>query len=51
MKLNQLTIIIVEKILVEEEPEVPTNPEVPEDKATSEKGYYQVVYVVSEHAG
>ena len=43
---NQLTIMIVEKIPVEEEPEVPTIPEIPEDKATSENGNYHGVYVI-----
>ena len=35
---NQLTAVIVEKILVEEEPEVSTIPEIPEDKSEKEKG-------------
>ena len=46
MNLNQLTIIIVEKILVEEDPEVPIIPEIPEEQVTLEKGYYHGVYVI-----
>ena len=41
---DQLTIVIVEKIPMEEEPEVSTIPEIPEDQVTSEKGYYHNVY-------
>ena len=39
LSLNQLTILIVEKIPVEEEPEVSTIPEIPEDQVELEKGY------------
>ena len=35
---NQLTALIVEKIPVEEEPEVSTIPEIPEDQVKLEKG-------------
>ena len=45
MNLNQLTIVIVEKIPVEDEPEVPTIPEIPEEQVTLEKGYYHIIYV------
>ena len=38
---NQVTVVIVEKILVEDEPEVSTIPEIPEDKVEKEKGYYR----------
>ena len=44
--LNQLTIVIVEKSPIEEEPEVPTITEIPEEQVTSEKGYYHGVYVI-----
>ena len=37
---NQLTIVIADKILVEEEPEVSTIPEIPEDNVKKHKGYY-----------
>ena len=37
---NQLTVVIVEKIQVEEEPEVSTIPEIPEDQVKKDKGYY-----------
>ena len=43
---NQLTIVIVEKSPVGEEPKVPTIPDIPEDKVTSDKGYYHGVYVL-----
>ena len=43
---NQLTAVIVEKIPVEEEPEVSTIPEIPEDQVKKEKGYYFCVYVM-----
>ena len=46
MALNQLTIVIVEKIPVEEESEVPTIPDIPKEQVTSEKGYYHGVYVI-----
>ena len=35
---NQLTVVIVEKIQVEEDPEVVTIPEIPEDQVKKEKG-------------
>ena len=35
---NQLTILIVEKIPVDKETEVPTNPDIPEEQVTLEKG-------------
>ena len=44
--MNQLTIMIVEKILVEKEPDVPKNPDIPEEQITLEKGYYHGVYVI-----
>ena len=43
---NQLTAVIVEKILVEKEPEVFTIPEIPEDQVEKEKEYYRCVYVM-----
>ena len=46
LSLNQLTVVIVENIPVEEEPEVSTIPEIPEDQVELEKGYYLCVYVV-----
>ena len=44
IKSNQLTIVIVEKIPVEEEPKVTTIPDIPDDTVPSEKGYYHGVY-------
>ena len=41
MSSNQLTVVIVEKIPVEEESEVSMIPEIPEDQVKLEKGYYQ----------
>ena len=38
--------MIVEKSLVEEKPEVPTIPEIPEEQVTLEEGYYHGVYVI-----
>ena len=35
---NQLTVVVVEKIPVEEEPEVSTIPEIPEDQVKKYKG-------------
>ena len=35
LALNQLTVVIVEKIPMGEEPKAPTIPEIPEDKVTS----------------
>ena len=43
---NQLTVVIVEKILVEEEPEVSKIPDIPEYQLELEKGYYSCVYVM-----
>ena len=43
---NQLTIVVVEKILAEEEPKVTTITDLPEEKVTLEKGYYHGVYVI-----
>ena len=45
MNSNKITIVIVEKIPAEEEPEVPMNTEIPEEKLTLEEGYYNGVYV------
>ena len=38
MSSNQLTIVIVEKIMEEKEPEDIINPEIPEEQVTLEKG-------------
>ena len=38
--------MIVEKIPEKKEPEVLTNPEIPEEKVTLEQGYYCCVYVM-----
>ena len=38
--------MIVDKIPVEEEPEVSTIPEIPEDQVEKQKGYYRCVYVL-----
>ena len=46
MSSKQLTVVIVENILVEEEPEVSTIPEIPEDQVELEKGYQRYVYVM-----
>ena len=46
MNSNQLTIVIVENILVEKEPKVLTNHEIPEEQVTLEKGYYHGIYVI-----
>ena len=35
---NQLTVVVVKKISVEEEPEVSTIPEIPEDNVKKQKG-------------
>ena len=43
---NQLTILIVEKILEEKEPEVFAIPEIPEDQVELDKGYYCCVHVM-----
>ena len=44
--LNHLTIVIVERIPGEKEPEVFVIPEIPDEKVKLEKGYYHCVYVV-----
>ena len=41
---NQLTVVILDKIPVEEEPLVSTIPEILENKVEKEKGYYRCVY-------
>ena len=46
MTSNKLTIVILEKSLVEEEPKVTKNTQIPEEKFTQEKGYYHSVYVI-----
>ena len=46
MSLNQLTVVIVEKIPEEKEPEVSEIAEIPEDQVELEKGYYCCVYVM-----
>ena len=43
---NQLTIVIVEKISEEKEPEVSEISEIPEEQVELEKGYYHCVYVM-----
>ena len=43
---NQLTVVIVDKIPVEEEPEVSTITEILEDQVEKEKEYYLCVYVM-----
>ena len=43
---NQLTIVMVENILEEKEPEFSTIPEIPEEQVKLEKGYYHSVYVM-----
>ena len=43
---NQLTVVIIDKIPVEEEPLVSTIPEILEDQVEKEKGYYQCFYVM-----
>ena len=43
---NQLTVVMVKKIPVEEEHEVSTISDIPEDQAEKEKGCYCCVYVV-----
>ena len=42
---NQITIVIVEKSLVEEKIKVTTIPEIPEEQPTLEKGYYHGIYI------
>ena len=43
---NQLTVVLVDKIPVEEEPLVSTITEIPEDQVEKEKGYYCYIYVM-----
>ena len=43
---NQITVVIVEKIPEEKEPEVSEIAEIPEEQVESEKGYYCCVYVI-----
>ena len=43
---NQLTVVIVEKILEEKEPEVSRISEIPEEQVELEKGYYHYVYIM-----
>ena len=43
---NQLTVVIVENILKEKEPEVSKTAEIPEEQVKLEKGYYLCVYVM-----
>ena len=43
---NQLTIVIVEKIPEEKEPEVSKTAEIPEEHVKLKKGYYICVYVM-----
>ena len=43
---NQLTVVIVEKIPEEKEPEVSKIAEIPEEQVKLEKGYYRCVYVM-----
>ena len=45
MTLNQLTVVILYKIPVEEEPEVTTIPEITDETFPLEKGYCHGVYV------
>ena len=37
---NQLTVVLVDNILVEEEPLVSTISEIPEDQVKKQRGYY-----------
>ena len=46
LSLDQLTIVILEKIMMEKETEVSTNSKIPEKKAALEKGNYHCVYVM-----
>ena len=46
LSLNQLTVVIVEKILEEKEPEVSKISEIPEEQVKFGKGYYLCVYVM-----
>ena len=46
LSLNQLTVVIVEKIPEEKEPEVSETAEIPEEQVGLEKGYYRCVYII-----
>ena len=46
MSLNKLTVVIVEKIPEEKEPEVSEISEIPEEQVELEKGYYCCVYAM-----
>ena len=46
MSSNQLTVVIVEKIPEEKEPDVSETAEIPEQQVELEKGYYLCVYVM-----
>ena len=46
MSLNQLTIMILDKILEEKEPGVLGFPEIPEEQNQLEKEYYRCVYFI-----
>ena len=46
MSLNQLTILIVEKIPEEKEPEVSEIDDIPEEQVKLEKEYYRCVYIM-----
>ena len=46
MSSNQLTIVIVEKIPEEKEPEVFATPDIPEEQVKLEKGCHWCVYAV-----
>ena len=43
---NQLTVVILEKIPEEKEPEVSEIDEIPEERVELDKGYYRCVYVM-----
>ena len=43
---NQLTVVIVDKIPLEEKPLVSTIPDIPEDQVKKQKGFYRCVYVI-----
>ena len=46
MTSNQLTVMKEEKRPLQEEPEVPTIPEISDETVPLEKGYYYCVYVM-----
>ena len=46
LSLNQLTVVIVEKIPEEREPEVSEIAEIPEEQVELDKGYYCCVYIM-----